>query len=111
VQVVGPFYLQVNVQAEVGLVSLDGAGTAALNIENALAAFLHPLTGGLDGEGWKFGREPHRSDIYRVIEEVAEVDHIRALTIQSIEDFPGTRKTGRFLVYSGVHSIKLVFEQ
>jgi hypothetical protein len=110
VQVVGPFYLQVNVQAEVGLVSLDGAGTAALNIQNALAAFLHPLTGGLDGQGWKFGREPHRSDIYSVIEAIPEVDHIRALTIESVEDFSGTRKTGRFLVYSGVHDVKLVFE-
>jgi hypothetical protein len=110
VQVVGPLYLQVKVQAEVGLVSLDGAGTAAHSIENALAAFLHPLTGGLDGKGWKFGRQPHRSDIYSVIEQVPEVDYIRALTIESIEDFPGTQKTGRFLVYSGVHTIKLVFE-
>jgi hypothetical protein len=110
VQVVGPLYVQVEVQAEVGLVSLDDAGTAAHNIESALAAFLHPLTGGLDGEGWKFGRQPHRSDIYSVIEQVSEVDHIRALTIESIEDFPGTHKTGRFLVYSGVHTITLVFE-
>ncbi|HEU0084510.1 MAG TPA: putative baseplate assembly protein, partial [Bradyrhizobium sp.] len=110
VQVVGPLYLQVKVQAEVGLVSLDAAGTAAHNIESALAAFLHPLTGGLDGEGWQFGRQPHRSDIYRVIEQVPEVDHIRALTVESIEDFPGARKTDRFLVYSGVHTIKLVFE-
>jgi hypothetical protein len=110
VHVVGPFYLQVRVQAEVGLASLEGAGTAALKVQNALAAFLHPLTGGLDGEGWKFGREPHRSDIYSVIEEIPEVDHIRALTVESIEDFLESRKTGRFLVYSGTHDIKLVFE-
>jgi hypothetical protein len=32
------------------------------------------------------------------------------LTVESIEDFPGTRKTDRFLVYSGVHTVKLVFE-
>ena len=110
VLVVGPLYLQVNVQAEVGLVSLDGAGTVAAKIQNALAAFLHPLTGGVDGQGWEFGREPHRSDIYGVIEGVPEVDHIRALTVEGIEDFPGARKTGRFLVHSGVHGIKLIFK-
>src|SRR6266536_3134968 len=66
--------------------------------------------GGVDGKGWEFGREPHRSDIYSVIEKIPEVDHIRALTVQSTEDFPGSRGTGRFLVYSGTHSIKLVFE-
>jgi len=26
---------------------------------------LHPLTGGLDGSGWDFGRAPHRSDFLR----------------------------------------------
>jgi hypothetical protein len=110
VVVVGPHYLRVDVQAEIGLASLDGAGTVASKVQNALAAFLHPLTGGLDGKGWKFGREPHRSDIYRVIEGIPEVDHVRALTVQSTEDFPGSRETGRFLVYSGTHIITLVFE-
>lgn len=110
VLVVGPLYLGVNVQVEVGLASLEGAGMVAPQVQNALAAFLHPLTGGFDGSGWEFGREPHRSDIYRVIEEIPGVDHIRALTVQSTEDFPGSRETGRFLVYSGTHTIKLVFE-
>ncbi len=110
VLVVGPLYLRVNVQAEIGLASLEGAGKVASKVQNALAAFLHPLTGGVDGKGWEFGREPHRSDIYSVIEKIPEVDHIRALTVQSTEDFPGSRGTGRFLVYSGTHSIKLVFE-
>jgi Baseplate J-like protein len=110
VLVVGPLYLRVAVQTEIGLASLDGAGTVPLKVQDALAAFLHPLTGGFDGKGWEFGREPHRSDFYRVVEEIPEVDHIRTLTVQSTEDFPGSRKTGRFLVYSGTHSINLVFE-
>jgi hypothetical protein len=110
VLVVGPLYLQVNVQAEIGVASLETAGTVAPSVQNALAAFLHPLTGGFDGEGWEFGRAPHRSDIYRVIEDIPGVDHIRALTVQTIEDLPGSRETGRFLVYSGTHSIKLIFE-
>jgi len=110
VLVVGPSYLRVDVEAEIGLAALDGAGTVAPRVQEALASFLHPLTGGFDGQGWKFGREPHRSDIYSVIEKIPEVDHIRTLTVHTTEEFPGSRKTGRFLVYSGTHTIKLVFE-
>jgi hypothetical protein len=108
--VVGPRYLQVNVQAEVGLASLEGAGTVAAKVQGALAAFLHPLTGGFDKQGWEFGREPHRSDVYAVLKEIPEVDHIRALSVESVEDFPGSRQTDRFLVYSGNHTVKLIFE-
>jgi hypothetical protein len=107
VLVVGPPYLRVDVRAEIGLRSLEEAGTVTPKVQNALAQFLHPVTGGIAGNGWEFGREPHRSDIYGVIEKIPEVEHIRALTLDSLEDFPGTRETGRFLVYSGTHSITL----
>jgi hypothetical protein len=30
--------------------------------------------------------------------------------VQEVEDSPGSRETGRFLVYSGNHTISLVFE-
>ena len=110
VSVIGPLYLRVDVQVEIGLASLDNAGTIAPKVQNALAAFLHPLTGGPDGEGWQFGREPHRSDIYGVIEQIPEVDHIRALTVETTAILPGAREVGRFLVYSGNHDIKLVFQ-
>jgi predicted phage baseplate assembly protein len=110
VHVVGPLYLGVNVQAQIGLASLDSAGTLTAKVQDALAAFLHPLTGGFDSKGWEFGREPHRSDIYRLIAEIPGVDHIRALTVESVEEFPGSKETGGFLVYSRIHDIKLAFE-
>ena len=108
--VVGPLYLRVDVQAEIGLASLEDAGTVAAAIRGKLDEFLHPLTGGFDRKGWAFGREPHRSDLYQVINAIPGADHIRALTVKSSEDLPGSRQTGSFLVYSGIHSIKLVFE-
>jgi hypothetical protein len=110
VLVVGPVYLRVDVEAEIGLASLDSAGTVAQKVQDALAAFLHPLTGGFDRLGWEFGREPHRSDLYAVIKKIPEADHIRALAVNEAEDYPGIRSTGRFLVYSGTHTIKFVFE-
>jgi predicted phage baseplate assembly protein len=108
VHAIGPLYMRIGVQVEIGLASLEGAGVVARKVEEALAAFLHPLTGGFDGSGWAFGREPHRSDIFTVIARIPEVDHIRALALDAVEDLPGIRETGRFLVYSGVHRVQLV---
>jgi hypothetical protein len=107
--VVGAPYLRVDVQTEIGLRSLEDAATVTSKVQDALTQFLHPLTGGADGNGWEFGREPHRSDIYGMIEKIPEVGHISALKLDSIEDFPGARETGRFLVYSGTHSIALKY--
>jgi Baseplate J-like protein len=108
--VVGPFYIRVDVQVEIGLASLEGSGTVVQKVQNQLAAFLHPLTGGFDQNGWEFGREPHRSDLYSLIKQIPEADHVRSLVVQEVEDSPGSRETGRFLVYSGNHTISLVFE-
>jgi hypothetical protein len=111
--VVGPMYLPVSVEAEIALVSLEGAGAVEQAVLGRLGEFLHPLTGGLDGTGWDFGREPHLSDLYALIESVAGVDHVCSLRLSDneIEDEDKIKATGRFLVYSGTHQISLVFEE
>jgi predicted phage baseplate assembly protein len=111
VSVVGPLYIRVDVTLEISLVSLEGATAVEQAIQQRLAVFLHPLTGGLDGAGWDFGRRPHRSDLYALIEAVPGVDHIRSLSILEVEDKPDVSDTGRFLVFSGTHTISFVFEE
>ena len=110
ISVVGPLYVRVDVNAQIALVSLEGASAVEQAVRQKLASFLHPLTGGLDGAGWDFGRKPHHSDVYALIEAVPGVDHIRSLVINEIEDQSGVSTTGRFLVFSGTHTINLVFE-
>jgi len=111
VSVVGPLYIRVDVKAEVGLASLEGATTVLADIQQRVASFLHPLTGGMDGTGWDFGRRPHESDFYALIEAVPGVDHVRSLDVIEVEDLPGVTLTGRFLVYSGTPDITAVFEE
>jgi len=41
-----------------------------------LPAWLHPLTGGQDGQGWPFGRGIHGSEIYALLERVPGVDFV-----------------------------------
>jgi Baseplate J-like protein len=111
IAVVGPDYVRVDVAAAVALRSLDGAAAVQASVAQALDRFLHPLTGGLDGSGWDFGRHPHKSDLYALIEHTAGVDHVVSLDVTETPDRPSILASGRFLVYSGQHRISLTFEE
>lgn len=91
----------------------DAARTAALQ---ALTQFLHPLMGGTTRQGWAFGRRPHKSDLYALLEAIPTVDHVEDLSIISIPSLgddpsitllPETERD-RFLIYSGNHQITLL---
>ena len=109
VSVVGPRYVCVEATVEIFLASMEGASAVEQAVYQKLADFLHPLTGGSDGNGWAFGRKPHKSDFYALIEAVQGVDHIRFLTVVETEDQAGVIDSGRFLVYSGEHTVTLRF--
>jgi hypothetical protein len=96
----------VTVTAEVVPVDLAQAARVEASVLEALERFLHPLSGGADGTGWRFGRRPHRSDVLAGIESLAGVDHVRALAVaERVErDGPAPDAT---LVYSGSHSIAI----
>lgn len=119
VAVVGPLYVQVSVTVEIALTSLEGATAVEQAVDQTLTSFLHPLTGGFDHHGWAFGREPYKSDFYRLIEAIPGVDYIRRLTIddgraqaspQMQQQITAILNTKRFLVYSGQHRITLFFD-
>ncbi|MBW4631788.1 MAG: putative baseplate assembly protein [Iphinoe sp. HA4291-MV1] len=115
--VVGPVYVEVSVTVEIVPISLERASAVKQNVSKVLSDFLHPLTGGLDGLGWTFGRIPHKSDFYALLEAVTGVDYIRSLNVNpdhDDENLPDNIKTifntKRFLVYSGRHTINLFYE-
>ncbi|MDJ0594336.1 MAG: putative baseplate assembly protein [Pleurocapsa sp. MO_226.B13] len=109
ISVVGPPYVRVDITAEIALTSLEGASEVAQAVEERLEKFLHPLKGGFDKAGWDFGRQPYKSDFYRLLEGISGVDHVRSLRINDeIEEPPGAKQTDRFLVYSGNHDISLI---
>jgi hypothetical protein len=81
ITVTGPDYFAVEVEAEI--IPLDP--TLAAEVESAaraaLARFLHPLSGGGEGEGWEPGRSVYRSDVAALLESVAGVDAVERLTL------------------------------
>jgi len=107
--IVGPEYVRVDVEAEIAVETLEGASDVRHKVIETLSRFLHPLTGGLSGEGWNFGRKPYDSDLYALIEAIPGVDHVRTLDVKESEDRPGSRATGRALVYSGSHTIRMTY--
>ena len=72
--VVGPDYWPVGVIASFSPTDLSRSGPVALAVRDAVEAFLHPLTGGPDREGWPPGRSVFLSDAAAVVESVAGVD-------------------------------------
>jgi len=113
VRVIPPDYVQVSVEATVLLKPYVAAVAVRQDIEAALRAFLHPLSGGVAGTGWEFGRSVYQSEIYQVIEGVHGVDCVMrvALAAQGHVQFEGhnialTQPHG--LVFSGAHQLELI---
>jgi hypothetical protein len=100
----GPDWARVVVAAEVVPARLEAASDVHAAVLARIAAFLHPLTGGAGGEGWPFGRRPHRSDLYALVGDTPGVDHVRALEVET-EEMPHPERS---LVHGGEHRITVV---
>jgi hypothetical protein len=131
--VAGPEWIEVTVTATVVVTSVEAADPAGDAARTALQRYLHPLTGGPDGQGWALGQRPHGSDLSALLEAIPAVDHVGSLTVsyqpltgdtalvptpQTILDRPLTQPSpapgrerdtqgwlDRALVYSGPHDI------
>ena len=89
--VAGPEWIDVAVAATVVPADIGAADQVHDAVVAALSTYLHPLTGGLDGAGWAFGRKPHESEVYAVVERVPGVDHVTALGLTLTPETPDLR--------------------
>lgn len=81
VAVIPPAYLEIGVEAEVRPLPFADAGLVREAVVADLEVFLHPLTGGPDGDGWPFGRDVYLSDIARRLEGLTNVDAVTSLRL------------------------------
>jgi hypothetical protein len=72
-----PRYVEVGVQAVVTIKPEYLGHTIENKVKERLDRFLHPLTGGIEGKGWPFGRPVYISEMYEVIDGVEGVDYVR----------------------------------
>ena len=80
-------------------------------VQQALTGFLDPLKGGIEGQGWPFGRPVFPAEIYQVIEGVEGVDYVTGLSLSAEGEYQedgGVFKIPPLaLVYSGDHQIAI----
>ena len=101
--IAGPDWIEITVTVEVAPTSLEAADVLQTVVTRALTEFLHPLTGRSDGSGWPFGRRPHQSDLFAVIEALEGVDHVQFLSLEAKE--PEPLRLDRSLIFSGPHAV------
>ncbi|MBE9594032.1 MAG: baseplate J/gp47 family protein, partial [Proteobacteria bacterium] len=107
--VIPPEYVDVSVDATVVIKPKYRKETVEENVRTELASFLHPIRGGIDRNGWTFGRPVYISELYEIIDRVDGVDYVKSLVLKEKDgewqasdiDIPA-----HGLVYSGTHKIK-----
>ena len=108
--VTGPDYQQVTVRTDLQALPGVDADRVRADAQAALAAYLHPLTGGPVGRGWPFGRDVFRADVLAELDRVAGVDHVVTLELSVAGRDPGCGNicVGPLqLVVSGEHEVRV----
>ncbi len=87
IQLQQPNYVGVAVTASIGLEPMyqndQAEDMIRQQLKIALYKFLNPLTGGIDREGWKFGRPIYISDIIALFQKVTGVRYIGEVILHS----------------------------
>jgi predicted phage baseplate assembly protein len=110
IEVVGPSYVELGVQAKVVMVRGQSRIAVANAITDALQRFLDPLSGGPDGNGWPLGRDVYVSEILATIARVPGVHHVTSLALLVPGEAPqcGNVCLGPLaLTVSGAHQIEV----
>ena len=109
IRILGPSYIPINISAEITPVRSEDADLIGAKVRARLDDFLHPLTGGSNGEGWRFGQNVYKSQIAALIEATPGVDYVQKMTLLSegrlFDDFIAIPPHA--LVCTSQHELKL----
>jgi predicted phage baseplate assembly protein len=87
--VTAPPYVGVDLRLDVIAEADADAGAVTIAVEEAVRAYLHPLTGGRDGAGWAFGEPIRYGELYRhaLIDGVERIPEL-VIALDTIEKPP-----------------------
>jgi predicted phage baseplate assembly protein len=108
IRIEGPDWVEITVVTEVVPTSFQSADALRVAVDSALRRYLHPLYGGVAGQGWPFGQRPRAADLYPLIEAIEGVDHVSLLELT--ERPLGDVQPERALIFSGAHTIRLAWQ-
>ncbi len=111
-----PAYRWVSVKVTAGAAPGVSQSQVETEIMQRLYRFLNPLTGGMSGDGWEFGRDLFIADVYQALQGMPNVLFIRSVELYVAT--PGGSSLGQPLevidvvshgvVVSGVHEVTFV---
>ena len=110
IRVIEPSYLPVSVGVEAVPLDPNEATLIEARLRRRLDRFLHPLTGGPEGEGWQFGERLQLSNLAVIIENTEGIDyaHDIRLFVGDAEQSESIAVPRDALICAGAHEIKLV---
>ncbi len=115
INVVDPKYSQVDVKLSIVVSDWSLASTLKNTIHEALDRFLHPLEGGVDGQGWSFGSVANLSDIFHLLGEYEGISYIESAAVilngELLYDMDGeatSKISNDVMLYSGDHLVEIV---
>jgi hypothetical protein len=77
VHVVGPQYVKISVTITLFLLPDAKEADVRARAVAGLTQFFDPIRGGMDDQGWPFGRSVHTSEIYELLGTLAGVDYVQ----------------------------------
>ena len=80
--VMPPEYVGVSVTTTLRIKPKSDPDRVRRDVEEELRNFLHPINGGVDRNGWLFGRPVYRSEVYEIIDGVEGVDYVTYLKLK-----------------------------
>jgi predicted phage baseplate assembly protein len=87
-----PQYIWVSVQANVRIREHSApalVGEVQQRAEDALYRYLNPYVGGPHGNGWPFGRNLNRSELYGVLQHIEHVEFVEDIQMSICDASPG----------------------
>jgi hypothetical protein len=99
VHVVGPEYVPVSIDVQVARKPNTLADTIWKSVENKLRQFMDPINGGPDRNGWPFGRNVYKSELFNLIENIDGIDHVKGIVFDGSPTKPSVEIGERQLVH------------
>jgi predicted phage baseplate assembly protein len=91
VRIEPPRYLGVSVMVRIAVLQGFSKDKVTAGADLAIAGFLHPNTGGYDGNGWPFGRQLVLGDIHGVLQHVPGIAYVDLVRLVAVDAITGSR--------------------
>jgi hypothetical protein len=103
--VVGPRYVPLHVEVDVVLQPGTIPAVVERSVKHAIDKFLHPVSGGPDGQGWDAGSYPAQGALHSCLVKVPGVHHVRRVHLGDQDECQTALKSDYSHVCSGTHRV------